>query len=122
MFRGGFPFGLDLISINIQRGRDHGIRTYNEYRELIKMKHLYHFDEFEKEVCAQITINCLHIFGLFVMQIFAGFRNFVYALRESGRCGFVRRWFIRKSCSGCNSWTHIFEYYCGSICAIAQRG
>lgn len=52
MFRGGFPFGLDLISINIQRGRDHGLRSYNEYRELIGLRRYYHFEDFGHDVRA----------------------------------------------------------------------
>lgn len=54
MFRAGNPFGVDLASINIQRGRDHGIRPYNDYRELVGQERIKSFEEFGPEVNRQI--------------------------------------------------------------------
>lgn len=50
MFRGGNPYGVDLASINIQRGRDHGLRPYNDYRELTGLPRITDFNEFGSEV------------------------------------------------------------------------
>lgn len=50
MFRAGNPFGVDLAAINIQRGRDHGLRPYNDYRELVGQTKIKSFDEFGEEV------------------------------------------------------------------------
>lgn len=50
MFRAGNPFGVDLAAINIQRGRDHGLRPYNDYRELVGQPRIKSFDEFGPEV------------------------------------------------------------------------
>lgn len=51
MFRAGQPFGVDLASLNIQRGRDHGLRPYNDYRELVGQSRIRSFEEFGPEVC-----------------------------------------------------------------------
>ncbi|KAJ3666327.1 hypothetical protein Zmor_001776 [Zophobas morio] len=45
MFRAGNAFGIDLASLNIQRGRDHGLRPYNDYRELVGLTRIKSFDE-----------------------------------------------------------------------------
>ncbi|KYB29080.1 chorion peroxidase [Tribolium castaneum] len=50
MFRAGNAFGIDLASLNIQRGRDHGLRPYNDYRELVGLPRLSHFEELSFEL------------------------------------------------------------------------
>ncbi|KAF7285164.1 hypothetical protein GWI33_011703 [Rhynchophorus ferrugineus] len=54
MFRSGNPFGVDLASINIQRGRDHGLRSYNDYRELIGLPRIQYFEEFGPEMAEKL--------------------------------------------------------------------
>ena len=40
----------DLISINICRGREHGIPSYNSFREYCGMKKAYYFEDFGKTI------------------------------------------------------------------------
>lgn len=54
LFRGGQPFGLDLVSLNIQRGRDHALRPYNDYLELTGRARITEFDEFDFDVAQKL--------------------------------------------------------------------
>ncbi|XP_017856625.1 PREDICTED: uncharacterized protein LOC108609330 [Drosophila arizonae] len=46
----GFPFGLDLAAINIQRGRDHGLAPYTAWRVPCGLSPIQTWDEFANVV------------------------------------------------------------------------
>ncbi|KAH8397673.1 hypothetical protein KR215_004535 [Drosophila sulfurigaster] len=46
----GFPFGLDLAAINIQRGRDHGLPPYTSWRVPCGLSPIQSWDEFANVV------------------------------------------------------------------------
>ncbi|XP_074040199.1 peroxidase [Leptinotarsa decemlineata] len=46
LFRGNDQFGIDLKAFDIQRGRDHGLATYNDFREFWNMRRAERFEDF----------------------------------------------------------------------------
>jgi hypothetical protein len=46
LFRNGRPLGQDLRAIDIQRARDHGLASYNDYRHYCGLSKAHTFDDF----------------------------------------------------------------------------
>ncbi|MGI9364998.1 MAG: peroxidase family protein [Rhizobiaceae bacterium] len=52
--------GLDLVSLNIQRGRDHGLPDYNTFREAYGLDRVTNFDEITTNVDLQNKLEALY--------------------------------------------------------------
>ncbi len=52
---GNQPTGGDLIAITIQRGREHGIPGYNQFRELCGLPKATTFDDLEHEIFGEVV-------------------------------------------------------------------
>ncbi|XP_028027075.1 uncharacterized protein LOC114240650 [Bombyx mandarina] len=58
------PFsGIDLIALNIQRARDHGVPGYNNYRALCNLKRATTFDDLAREIPDEVIARFKRIYA-----------------------------------------------------------
>ncbi|XP_033611688.1 uncharacterized protein LOC111875414 [Cryptotermes secundus] len=55
--------GVDLIALNIQRGRDHAIRSYNDYRALCNLKRASSFEDLSREIPPEVISRLKRIYA-----------------------------------------------------------
>ncbi|XP_037793059.1 chorion peroxidase-like [Penaeus monodon] len=55
LFRGGMPFGLDLVALNVQRGRDHGLPPYTAMRAVCNLPLVTSFAELLPDIEGRVA-------------------------------------------------------------------
>ena len=55
VYRGNLSYGFDIVALNAQRGRDHGLPSYNRYRQLCGLSKLTTFTDASNVLSAQAS-------------------------------------------------------------------
>lgn len=67
LFRRGMPFGTDLRATDIQRSRDHGLASYNDFREFCGLRRANFWDDYLDLIPQRVSFQ---IFLCFMLNSF----------------------------------------------------
>lgn len=56
LFSRNASFGMDLVALNVQRGRDHGVPSYVNYRTLCNLSEINSFRALRRVVGRNVSI------------------------------------------------------------------
>ena len=70
LFRMQKKYGGDLKAVDIQRGRDHGLPSYNELRSFCKLKKATKWEDFADHIPLSVGIKCSLLFTKFQLISF----------------------------------------------------
>merc|ERR1719391_1879856 len=60
--RGKARSGMDLVALNIQRGREHGLPGYNKYRELCGLQRVSEFGFLQNEMSVDMIFRMQRVY------------------------------------------------------------
>lgn len=90
LFAKRFEVALDLAALNIQRGRDHALPGYTEWRRWCNLTVPRTFDEMRTYVSSNAVIDK----SVFVLcNVNCVYFQTAFTVRSSGQCGLVGRWY-----------------------------
>jgi peroxidase len=74
------PFsGIDLVALNVQRGRDHGMPSYNNYRALCNLKRAQTWDDLSREIPPEVINRLKRIYpSVDDIDLFPGKRRHLF--------------------------------------------
>ena len=53
--------GVDLVALNLQRGRDHGLPGYVKYRDICKVGRANSFDDLQDNISRKVGENVIKV-------------------------------------------------------------